>query len=140
MKRSQRITLSLTALTVLALVVLGWWLWRAARKRGQTVPVATVQPLPFGPGQAVPVGPGQAAPVGPEQAAPDDQRLRRGWVLADDSLQVTPRSHGTVDYNRQIKPILSTACYACHGPSRQRGKLRLDVRAVAVRSAIVPGN
>src|SRR5437764_368370 len=90
MRRSRLITLSLTTLTVLALVVLGWQQRRAARKRGKHVPV--------GVGQAVPVGVGQAVPLGVGQAAPDDQRLRRGWVLSDDSPQVTSTSHGTAEY------------------------------------------
>ena len=34
----------------------------------------------------------------------------------------------TVDYNRDIKPILSNICYACHGPDAKqvKGGLRLD--------------
>jgi hypothetical protein len=34
----------------------------------------------------------------------------------------------TVDYNRDIKPILSNNCYACHGPDAKqvKGGLRLD--------------
>src|SRR5262249_38301323 len=47
-----------------------------------------------------------------------------------------------VDYTRDIKPILSDRCYACHGPDeKQRQKyLRLDVRQSAVKSAITPGD
>ena len=53
-----------------------------------------------------------------------------------------------VDYNRHIRPILSSNCYVCHGPdisSREAG-LRLDLRdsaMVALESgekAIIPGN
>src|ERR1700722_19510128 len=32
----------------------------------------------------------------------------------------------TVDYTRQIKPLLAKHCFECHGPSKQRGGLRLD--------------
>jgi hypothetical protein len=47
-----------------------------------------------------------------------------------------------VDYNREIKPLLSDRCYACHGPDQGRRKagLRLDVRELAVKRAIKPGD
>src|SRR3954454_11658885 len=47
-----------------------------------------------------------------------------------------------VDYARDVKPILAGKCYACHGPDagQRKAKLRLDVRAEAVKEAIVPGN
>lgn len=51
-----------------------------------------------------------------------------------------------VDFNRDVQPILSDRCYACHGPDAgsREAKLRLDVREVAVAgrkggAAIVPG-
>lgn len=55
----------------------------------------------------------------------------------------------TVEYNRDVRPILSNRCFACHGPDSNARKagLRLDVRESAVanrdgydRPAIVPGN
>ncbi|HLW68747.1 MAG TPA: DUF1553 domain-containing protein [Gemmataceae bacterium] len=47
-----------------------------------------------------------------------------------------------VDYTRDIKPILSDRCYACHGPDEKHREknLRLDVRESAVKSAITPGD
>jgi hypothetical protein len=47
-----------------------------------------------------------------------------------------------VRFNRDIKPILAETCFACHGPDRRtrKGNLRLDLRASAITTAIVPGN
>jgi hypothetical protein len=54
---------------------------------------------------------------------------------------------GTVDYSREVRPILSKNCFACHGQDeahRQNG-LRLDQRDVATKElksgavAVVPG-
>jgi hypothetical protein len=52
-----------------------------------------------------------------------------------------------VDFNRDIRPILSDKCYSCHGPdaTAQKVKLRLDSETSATadlgrgRRAIVPG-
>jgi hypothetical protein len=44
---------------------------------------------------------------------------------------------GPVQFNRDIRPILSDHCFSCHGPDVQKmkGGLRLDVREVALRPA-----
>ncbi len=46
-----------------------------------------------------------------------------------------------VGYNRDVRPILASKCFACHGPDedKREGGLRLDVRAEAVKEAIKPG-
>jgi hypothetical protein len=53
-----------------------------------------------------------------------------------------------VDYSRDVRPILSKNCFACHGPdaAHRMRKLRLDVRAEATKqlastfTPIVPGD
>jgi hypothetical protein len=47
-----------------------------------------------------------------------------------------------IDFNREVRPLLSDKCFYCHGPDgkhREAG-LRLDVGAAAKKEAIVPGN
>ena len=54
---------------------------------------------------------------------------------------------GQVEFNRDIRPLLSDKCFTCHGPdqARRRTKLRFDVESDAKqdlggRFAIVPGD
>ncbi len=50
------------------------------------------------------------------------------------------RAADEIDFGRDIRPILSNACFKCHGPAVQKGKLRLDDRDIAVdKGAISPG-
>ncbi len=65
---------------------------------------------------------------------------------ADDGASQTP---ATIDFNRDIRPILSDNCFFCHGPDRSERKadLRLDTLEGATANsdsggtaAIVPGN
>jgi hypothetical protein len=47
-----------------------------------------------------------------------------------------------IEFNRDIRPIITENCFACHGPDKnqRKAKLRLDMREVAIeRQAVVPG-
>ncbi len=45
------------------------------------------------------------------------------------------RADEPVQYNRDIRPILTNTCFKCHGPAARKGGLRLDLRDEAVKVA-----
>ena len=56
----------------------------------------------------------------------------------------SPRVDRRIDFDRDVRPILAEHCYACHGPSKQKGGLRLDRQPAAFQGGdsgpvIVPG-
>ena len=63
-------------------------------------------------------------------------------------LAATSFAEERVQFNRDIRPIFSDTCFACHGPdeNKVKGKLRLDSLAAAQRGgksgepAITPGH
>lgn len=70
----------------------------------------------------------------------------RHWpaaVIATLALAAVPLSGDDIRFNRDIRPIFSDNCFACHGPdgNARQANLRLDRREVALeRQAIVPGD
>jgi hypothetical protein len=51
---------------------------------------------------------------------------------------------GSVDYTRDVKPLLAKHCVGCHGAAKPKGNLRLDTAAEALKGgrggpAVVPG-
>ena len=67
-------------------------------------------------------------------------------IVAGPVLAAEPKP-APVDFNRDVRPVLSKNCFACHGPDAagRASKLRLDRRDSVTaldkkgRAAIVPG-
>lgn len=71
------------------------------------------------------------------------------WALIATALEIEINAApAAIEFNRDIRPILTENCFSCHGadPSSRKGKLRLDSFADATAKredgspAIVPGN
>ena len=62
------------------------------------------------------------------------KRVRVGVLILLCGLGTIANADDDVQYNRDIRPILSDACFACHGAdeSTRKGDLRLDVRDEAI--------
>lgn len=61
------------------------------------------------------------------------------------SAKLPPAAKKKIVFQRDIQPILKRHCINCHGPKRQRGGLRLDSRAEALKgsntgSVLKPGD
>src|SRR6266436_10229280 len=64
---------------------------------------------------------------------------------AVDVSKIPPASDKTgVTYAADIKPIFEKSCIKCHGPEKQKGKLRLDTLAAALKGGedkvVLPGD
>lgn len=60
------------------------------------------------------------------------------------AADLPPPAGRRVEFDRDVRPILVKHCLACHGPDKQRGGLRLDRKADALKggddgAVIVPG-
>ncbi|MBW7928088.1 MAG: hypothetical protein H3C58_08385, partial [Fimbriimonadaceae bacterium] len=70
-----------------------------------------------------------------------------GWAAFAQPAPAQAKAPRTIDFNRDVRPILSESCFTCHGPDAAavQAGLRLDLRDEALKdrggyAAIVPGN
>lgn len=47
-----------------------------------------------------------------------------------------PPPMASIDFYREVEPILKTRCWHCHGPQQQQGGLRLDEKAFALQGGL----
>jgi hypothetical protein len=71
--------------------------------------------------------------------------LTMSAMLAADSPKLPPQASGSVDFSRDIEPLLMSRCGSCHGSQQQMGGLRLDSHENTTRggysgAAIQPGH
>lgn len=52
---------------------------------------------------------------------------------AEEKAGLPPAAARTVDYAKDVQPILSRHCYECHGPDKQESSFRLDQKGAALR-------
>src|SRR5262245_49409047 len=75
--------------------------------------------------------------------------VNRGWSFCVALLVSGPSLMGAEDpaarhFVDRVKPLLESRCISCHGADKQKGGLRLDSRAAALKggesgAALVPG-
>ena len=62
--------------------------------------------------------------------------------LVQRAMTLAAPANDTVDFNSQVRPIISAKCFHCHGPDEgsRKAKLRLDLREEAIRErdGIIP--
>ncbi len=65
------------------------------------------------------------------------------WTAA--AAELPPAATRPVDFAREVQPLFARHCYSCHGPEKQKGQLRLDRKADALKGGdshapdILPG-
>lgn len=68
-----------------------------------------------------------------------------GFAAEGDDPSRPPPASRTVDFVRDVEPLLAEHCHHCHGPEQQQGRLRMDARRVVFAGgisgpAVVPGD
>ena len=70
--------------------------------------------------------------------------LAAAAALAAETGKIPPAAAQPVDFARDIRPLFEKSCVKCHGTEKQKGDLRLDGKAAALRggedgAVILPG-
>src|SRR4051812_14856231 len=57
------------------------------------------------------------------------------FVLVSSPLAAAQTSQQTEFFEKQIRPVLATHCFNCHGPKKQQAGLRLDSREALLKGS-----
>jgi len=68
----------------------------------------------------------------------------RAALTSEQVAQLPPPAGHTVNFTREIKPILEASCIKCHGRGRAKGDFRIDSRETLLKggesgAAVIPG-
>lgn len=62
------------------------------------------------------------------------------FLLRSSFGEVAAQQSQSVNFERDIRPLLHARCVECHGPEKQKAGLRLDIKAGAIKAPIIiPG-
>ncbi|MBL8186432.1 MAG: DUF1553 domain-containing protein [Acidobacteria bacterium] len=62
------------------------------------------------------------------------------FLLRSPFGEVAAQQSQSVNFERDIRPLLHARCVECHGPEKQKAGLRLDIKAGAIKAPIIiPG-
>jgi mono/diheme cytochrome c family protein len=51
--------------------------------------------------------------------------------------KIPPPANRQVDFTADVQPIFTRHCIGCHGPKKQNGSYRLDVKETALKAEVV---
>src|SRR5712672_1684689 len=65
-------------------------------------------------------------------------------ITPEQAKMLPPPAAHTVDFAKEVKPLLEASCIKCHGRGKDKGGLRIDTRETLLKGgdsgvAVVPG-
>ncbi len=68
----------------------------------------------------------QVAVLEQKEAEAEEKKEQLALAMKEQILTAEP-TEASLKYANEIQPILNKYCYQCHGPSKQKGEMRLDI-------------
>jgi uncharacterized membrane protein len=129
-------------ITTIVSVLTAGLAWRARRAGGTGGPAMAFRAFLF----VSAMGVGVTGHFGGEMIYPGWWEYRMPWEAKaaekKEPLQTpdkAPAIAATVDFEKEIAPLIKASCLKCHSPAKTKGKLRLHAEADAMKKSIKPG-